>query len=234
MKIGAEVPRSRGDREQPLNAYLEDRLWRLGAGGVILDLGCGRGYWLERMSAAGLCAVGVEPERDRARMAAAHGPVAVGGGAGLPIATGTLSLVWCIHVLHHLEEPSRVLEEVKRVLRPGGHLVLAETVEDNPVISIARRLWPYWDGVEVHSRFTAAALLDDVAAAGLEVVEHRQHSLLSFAAWALPVARRQAWVGLSALESRMPKGLGRWGAHVECVARRPVGSGHAGPPDGPV
>jgi hypothetical protein len=104
------------------------------------------------------------------------------------------------------------------VLRPRGHLVLAETVEDNPAIRLGRRVRPEWDGVHVHSRFTAAALLGLVTEAGLAVTERRQHSLVSFAAWALPFGGRRAWSTLRTLEQYVPSAASRWGAHFECVA----------------
>ena len=213
-------PGSPGDHEHPLNPWLEGRLRRYGADGPVLDLGCGRGYWLAWMRAEGMAVVGIEPD-PRVRAGAAHAPVAVGDGARIPLRDGSIGTVWCIHVLHHLSDPSEVLAEVVRVLRPGGHLVLAETVEDHPVISLGRRVWPSWDGVPIQSRFRAATLLELLGRAGLQVVEHRQHSLLSFAAWALPRGGRQVWRGLTKLEEALPAGLARFGAHLECVARRP-------------
>ncbi len=159
--------------EAPLNPWLEDRLRRLGGKGLVLDVGCGRGYWLGRMAADGLRVIGVEPDVMRARVGAGHAPVAAGDGTRLPIASGAMSLVWCIHVLHHLPDPVAALAEFRRVLRPDGHLILAETVDDNPLVRAGRRIHPEWDGVHIHSRFTAAALLDLVAESGLEVVERR-------------------------------------------------------------
>ena len=208
--------------DRPLNPWLEERLERLAGDGPVLDLGCGRGDWLEHLAGMGVAAVGVEREPERATRAAAHGPVVCGDGARLPVADASVALVWCLHVLHHLPEPARVLAEVRRVLRPGGALVLAETVEDNPLLRAGRRLHDSWDGVGIHSRFRARSLLDDVAAAGLTVDEHRQHSLLSFAAWVLPGRiDRPAWQALSGVEARLPPGVNRWGAHLECVATRP-------------
>ena len=204
--------------EAPLNPWLEDRLRRLGGKGLVLDVGCGRGYWLGRMAADGLRVIGVEPDVMRARVGAGHAPVAAGDGTRLPIASGAMSLVWCIHVLHHLPDPVAALAEFRRVLRPDGHLILAETVDDNPLVRAGRRVHPEWDGVHIHSRFTAAALLDLVAESGLEVVERRQHSLVSFAAWGLPAWRRPAWSALSRIEGLLPSSTSRWGAHVECVA----------------
>lgn len=208
-----------GGADAPLNPWLEDRLWRLGRDGPVLDVGSGRGYWLERMGGAGLQVVGVEPDVGRARLGAAHAPVAAGDGTCLPIASGALGLVWCIHVLHHLPDPAAALAEMRRVLRPDGHLILAETVDDNPLVRIGRRIHPEWDGVHIHSRFTGAALLDLVGRSGFDVLDRRQHSLLSFTAWGLPAGGRQAWFALSRLEQLLPAAARRWGAHVECVAR---------------
>jgi SAM-dependent methyltransferase len=208
---------------RPLNPWLEDRLDRLAGAGPVLDLGCGRGYWMEQLAQRGMAAVGVEHDPARARRAARFGPVVAGDGAHLPVADASIGAVWCLHVLHHLPDPAGVLAEARRVLRPGGTLILAETVEDNPLLRAGRRLHDSWDGVGIHARFTARSLLDDVAGAGLVPVEHRQHSLLSFAAWVLPAgADRRAWHALSGMEARLPATLSRWGAHLECVARRPL------------
>jgi SAM-dependent methyltransferase len=207
---------------RPLNPWLEERLDRLAGAGPVLDLGCGRGYWMEHLAQRGMAALGVEHDPARARLAARCGPVVAGDGAYLPVAAASVGVVWCLHVLHHLPDPAGVLAEARRVLRPGGTLILAETVEDNPLLRAGRRLHDSWDGVGIHARFTARSLLDDVVAAGLEPVEHRQHSLLSFAAWVLPAgADRRAWHALSGLEARLPAMLNRGGAHLECVARRP-------------
>lgn len=202
-----------------LNPWVEGHLRRLAGDGRVLDLGCGRGFWLGWMAEQGISCIGVERAVDRAQQAARLGPVAAADGARLPLRDGAVSLVWCIHVLHHLPDPNKVLGEIRRVLRPGGHLVLAETVEDNPVVRVGRRLWPHWDGVDIESKFTAASLLEMLADAGLDVVDRRQHSLLSFAAWSLPGMRRRAWVQMSRLEERLPRSLARWGAHLECVAQ---------------
>ena len=205
-----------------LNPWLEERLDRLAGAGPVLDLGCGRGYWMQDLAQRGVPAVGVEHDPQRARLAARYGPVVAGDAAHLPLAGASVGVVWCLHVLHHLPDPAAVLAEAHRVLRPGGTLILAETVEDNPLLRAGRRLHDSWDGVGIHARFTARSLLTDVAAAGLEPVEHRQHSLVSFAAWMLPAgADRRAWHAMNAVEARLPAALSRWGAHLECVARRP-------------
>lgn len=41
-------------------------------------------------------------------------------GHHLPLADGSLGAVLCSHVLEHVRDPRRVVDEVHRVLRPGG------------------------------------------------------------------------------------------------------------------
>ncbi|MHB8466273.1 MAG: class I SAM-dependent methyltransferase [Acidimicrobiales bacterium] len=208
------------------NPWMEERLARFGHDGTVLDLGCGRGWWLARMAAQGIAPLGVERDPTRAATAAARtaAPVVVADGRRLPIADQSVSLVWCVHVLHHLADPAAALAEARRVLRDGGRLVVAETVEDHPAIRIARRLRPEWDGVAVASRFTAVALLAMLQRAGLEVVDQRQHSWVSFASWASPIAPRRVWVATSRWEERLRSRwppldrASRFGAHLECVA----------------
>jgi SAM-dependent methyltransferase len=206
-----------------LNAWVETRLVDLAGNGPVLDLGCGRGFWLGYMSERGIRSVGIEEELDRVQEGLVYAPVAAADGAYLPLADDSFSLVWCIHVLHHLDDPELVLSEARRVLKPGGHLILAETVEDNPAIRLGRRVWPQWDGVPIRSKFTASSLLGLVGAAGFHVIDSRQHSLASFAAWALPekMAAR-AWTAMSGVEEKLvPARLNRFGAHLEVVARAP-------------
>ena len=205
---------------------MEERLARFGHDGRVLDLGCGRGWWLARMAMSGISPIGVEPDAARAAVAARRTgqAVVVADGRRLPIADASVSLVWCVHVLHHLSDPSAALDEARRVLRPDGHLVLAETVEDHPAIRLARRIHPEWDGVTVASRFTADGCVEMLERAGLTVLDRRQHSWISFAAWTMPVAPRRIWVTTSRWEERL-RGrwplldrAGRFGAHLECVA----------------
>ena len=210
--------RDRPGRWAPF-AALEATLGEVAGGDPVLDLGCGVGYWLARSSAAGLRPIGLEPDHRRVREAALHAPVLVGAGDRLPLADASVGAVWCLHVLHHLERPAAVLAEVRRVLRPGGHLLMAESVEDNPALRLARTAWPNWEGVPVRSRFRVAELEAMVSGAGLEVVRVRHHSPLSFAAVALPAGGHHLWVALQAVERHLPDAVRRRGAHVDVVAR---------------
>ena len=98
------------------------------AGGTVLDLGCGVGFDVARLEAAGLTALGVDPSAvmiDHARARTAS-RLAQADGARLPFRTGSLDGCRIERVLQHVDEPAAVVAEVRRVLRPGGFLAVFE------------------------------------------------------------------------------------------------------------
>ena len=49
----------------------------------------------------------------------------------LPIPDGSFDLVVCVHALHHIDRPVRAIDEMARVLVPGGRLVLEDFIADD-------------------------------------------------------------------------------------------------------
>jgi SAM-dependent methyltransferase len=91
---------------------------------VVLDIGCGSGRQLDRMRAAGLRALGVErsPQAARECHHAGH-RVIIARAEELPVRTGACGGVICKVVLPYTEE-RRVVQEIGRILNPGGIAVL--------------------------------------------------------------------------------------------------------------
>jgi ubiquinone/menaquinone biosynthesis C-methylase UbiE len=108
----------------------------------VLDVGCGTGWCL-----AGLAAAGAEPQTlhgvdlDAARVEAARARVAgalieVGDARSLPYAAHTFGVVLLVVVLSSLQgAPDAVtaLREARRVLAPGGVLLVYEPRLPNPL-----------------------------------------------------------------------------------------------------
>lgn len=101
-------------------------------GGIVLDLGCGIGFDVARLEAAGLTAVGIDPSAvmlDHARTRTDDGErrrLARADGARLPFRSASLDGCRIERVLQHVEDPAVVVAEVRRVLRPGGFVAAFE------------------------------------------------------------------------------------------------------------
>jgi SAM-dependent methyltransferase len=67
----------------------------------------------------------------------------IGRAEQLPFAAAAFDLVTCVNSLHHIARPARALDEMARVLAPGGRLVLEDMVAD-PDPRRARR----WEEIE--------------------------------------------------------------------------------------
>lgn len=104
---------------------------------VVADLGCGTG------DAAVLLAPNVKQviavDQTEAMLDAARRRLAdfdnvefrQGHLESLPLDDQSLDAVVCALVLHHLEEPSLALAEMRRVLRPGGAALIIDMIEHN-------------------------------------------------------------------------------------------------------
>ncbi|HEY0419093.1 MAG TPA: class I SAM-dependent methyltransferase [Acetobacteraceae bacterium] len=109
-----------------LHARLADAL--ADVAGPVLDAGCGTGGLLARLAGRrGLAPVGLEYHPAAAARARAKSgrPVAVGSVNALPFADASFTAAVSADVLCHRNvEPASALAELRRVLRPGGLLVV--------------------------------------------------------------------------------------------------------------
>ena len=91
--------------------------------GTALDLGAGEGAFAQRLHALGYDVVACDVDADLYK--ARDIPFRPGNiNDGIPFDDASMDLVVFIEVLEHLKNPWRAVEEMRRVLRPGGHLLL--------------------------------------------------------------------------------------------------------------
>lgn len=120
----------------------------LSNGNKVLDIGCGTGFLLEQIAAAvgpAGRAEGVEPAaamRSLADQKIGSVPnVRVQGGNAnrVPFEDGHFDVVVLVQVLLYVEDVLGALIEAKRVLRPGGRLIILDTDWDSVVVNTKQR-----------------------------------------------------------------------------------------------
>jgi len=125
------VPLSSGpDRAQRQARMLAAVLQGFAGPAVIVDVGCGDGSALAVAARQnpGHRFAGLDWSEGALRRAQALGLAVVRAGVaapGLPVADGTADVVIMSEVIEHLVDPDGAIAEVRRVLRPGGSLLLS-------------------------------------------------------------------------------------------------------------
>lgn len=96
-----------------------------------LDLGCGRGEWLESLTEWGVQCRGLDLDEEMVAFSKSKGLEVILGDAVSYLkneATASIDLITGFHIVEHLEQSTlhELLRETRRVLRPGG-VVIFET-----------------------------------------------------------------------------------------------------------
>lgn len=105
-----------------------------------LDLGCGRGEWLEILGEMGVAAVGVDLDQGMLAACAERGLIGIHGDAIEYISSlesNSQLVVSAFHVVEHIsfESLQKLTEEAYRVLQPGGVLILETPNPENIYVS---------------------------------------------------------------------------------------------------
>jgi 2-polyprenyl-3-methyl-5-hydroxy-6-metoxy-1,4-benzoquinol methylase len=149
--------------------------------GTLLDVGCGAGELGGRLAAAGWRVFGLALVERQAARAAAGGVRAAAGdvAAGLPFRAGRLDAVFAGEIIEHLVDTDAFVAELRRVLRPGGILVITTpnlaSFENRVKLLLGR--YPVWVDYRLagsgHVRaYTPRILRAQLAAHGFRVERH--------------------------------------------------------------
>lgn len=190
----------------------------------VLDVGCGQGDNLKRLVRYGGHVTGIEPSAPRAHHAAEIASAVVAVGESIPFKDSSFDMVYISHVLHHARNLDAVLDEAHRLLVPGGILFVIETIDDSPLMRLARKIEPSWDDDAVLNRFRFNELSRSFEEHGFNILRAEKFNWMYFAWELLPLAFRPLdrisplFIGL---ETLFHKPLGkRWGGHCFLVGRK--------------
>ncbi len=97
-------------------------------GARILDLGCGPGWYSTAMTQAGASVVGLDLDAGDVKQAHQRAVAAmIGDGQRLPIASASVDGIFCSNLMEHVPDPALVIDEMTRIVRPGGWLWISWT-----------------------------------------------------------------------------------------------------------
>jgi len=111
--------------------------------GKILDIGCGRGLFLDVMRRGGWDTIGTEFNEETASYAInTYGlKILPGDIAQHKLPAESLDAININQVLEHLKNPDKVLEESHRLLRKGGILIISVPDLRSPQFAIGKENW---------------------------------------------------------------------------------------------
>jgi SAM-dependent methyltransferase len=93
--------------------------------GRVLENGCGVGMYVEHLAPYGGQIIGLEYDFERAAQARTRSPnILNAAGEALPLPSRTFDLILSHEVLEHVQDDIQAVQEMIRVLKPSGRIVL--------------------------------------------------------------------------------------------------------------
>lgn len=152
--------------------------------GTVLDVGCHAGTFTERLltklETKEVYGVDISSSAiNLAKKRIPYGHFEVADAANLPFKNNFFDAVFCLEVLEHVDDPIKVLKEVKRILKTGGYAVFL-VPSDNKLFKIVWFLWtfyyPVWKHAHVQS-FKNSSLEDFIKSLGFKIEQVKEFNL---------------------------------------------------------
>jgi ubiquinone/menaquinone biosynthesis C-methylase UbiE len=212
----------------PCTEYFSEEILRRAANKTVLEYGCGPGTNSFRLATVAKSVTGIDlsdvaisQARERARQrGTSNVDFHVMDAEKLTFPDSSFDLICGRAIVHHLDVV-RCLENLTRVLKPGGAALFQEPLGHNPIINLYRRLTPQMRTVDEHPLLmsdlkTARSwfgkvemkpyVLTSLLAAGVKIPALFTPALKLLTAvdkgiFLVPFLRRYAWTSVWILES---------------------------------
>lgn len=151
----------------------------------LIDIGCGPGGFLcavqKRFPEIQLNALDLSEEmvRETAERLGPSAVVTAGDAERMPLESGQYDAVICNMSIHHYPHPQNAVNEMYRILAPGGTLLLNDMDCAAPIRAAANWIFPRLPGGDV-KMYTRREITDMVRQAGFAHWEYRKISPFSF------------------------------------------------------
>tara|TARA_B100001250_G_scaffold405006_1_gene421787 strand:+ start:1295 stop:2041 length:747 start_codon:yes stop_codon:yes gene_type:complete len=145
------------DRVNRLMTFGQDSLWRKNVrkhadpGMKVLEVGCGPGSFAEDITDVDLTCLDPSPEMlkvakirvDKARAKRGEVPAdyVLAIAESIPLPNDVFDRVFCLFSFRDFQNKKKGLEEILRVLKPGGQLVICDAGKANWLHGLAGRIW---------------------------------------------------------------------------------------------
>ena len=134
-----------------------DKLSFLSNNSDILDYGCGIGPTIEKVinynpkkiTGIDISDISINKAKEKFKNSNIKIELLVDNSEKTKFANNQFDLVYGLGILHHLEF-SKCLDEILRVLKPGGSLIFVEPLGTNPIINLYRKLTPKSRSIDEH------------------------------------------------------------------------------------
>lgn len=181
------------------DSFVEQAIDLIGpASGYGLDIGCGPGQILKKLSARlpqwkffgvdrsfAMIRLAAKPggKRDEAD-SAGSAQFVLGDANALPFRDASFDLILCNSVLHHMREPSRLLAEIRRIVKPDGAILLRDLLRPSRIAYSLHVRWHgrHYEGLmyklfrdsvrAAYTREELAAMLQSAGISGARVFAH--------------------------------------------------------------
>jgi SAM-dependent methyltransferase len=197
----------------------------------VLDIGCGNGYVLRQYARAGASVYGVDLtqtgtalSRTRFALDGLVGRFAVADVEQLPFPTAWFDCVCCMGVLHHTPDPRRGLQEIFRVLKPEGRVILMVYHRNSVLYRLRFPLVRLLTGKRLE---TSVNEVDGIGNPKGDVYSRKELRFLlrPFEEIETRVGLLQGWM-IPKIGGRIPRRIldriaGRWGWFLYAKARKP-------------